>query len=351
MDSISEIAARWAVRAAAGALTPDEQRHLDAWLASDSRHLGAYVRARAQWIDLDRLAALHGPAREPQGSPADGRTAEARSSTEAPSSMATLCPTVSRRQLLAAGAAAVGVFGGVLSWSILRDDRDRYSSGIGEVRRLALADGSTLLLNTNSEVAVRLTRQRRDVWLVRGEALFEVAHDKARPFVVQANGTSVRAVGTAFAVRLDNERVDVTVTEGVVEVADLRPLSGFDLAVPATARPLVKRVAAHERAVIVPARAPDVEPVAPPDAERQLAWRDGMVSFEGEPLETAVSEINRHNRRQIVVDDLSLAAMPVVGVFRSTDLDGFAAAAAAALNARVTEDGDVIRLRYGSGKN
>ena len=110
-------------------------------------------------------------------------------------------------------------------------------------------------------------------------------------------------------------------------------------------------MAAHERAIIAPARPPEVKAVAPAEADRQLAWRDGMVSFDGESLRTAVTEINRHNRRQIVIDDPSLASMPVVGVFRATDLDGFAAAAAAALNARATADGDIIRLQHRSPKN
>jgi transmembrane sensor len=353
METISELAARWAVRASAGKLRPHEQRELDSWLAADSRHLGAYVRARAQWVDLDRLAALHGPARGRRRSPVDSRAVEV--GCDPVGGRAGLAPQLkitpsklSMRRLLAAAIAGVGVLGGGLSWTILRNDRERYSSGIGEVRRIALADGSTLLLNTNSEVTVRLTKQRRDVRLFRGEALFEVAHDNSRPFIVQANDTGVRAVGTAFAVRLENAQVDVTVTEGVVEVADLGTMSGFDQA---TSRVGVKRVAAHERAIIAPARPPDVESVAPAEADRRLAWREGMVSFDGELLQTAVSEINRHNRRQIVIDDPSLASMTVVGVFRATDLDGFAAAAAAALDARATADGDIIRLQHRSLEN
>jgi transmembrane sensor len=352
VGEISELAARWTVRADAGGLSPDAQRELDAWLAADPRHLGAYVRARAHWIDLDRLAALHGPVRGRRWSTVDSWAPPAEC---APAAIAGHCEPphelLSRRRILAAAMVGVGVLSGLLPWTAWRDDRERYSSGIGEVRRIVLADGSTLLLNTNSEVTVRLTKQRRDVRLVRGEALFEVAHDKSRPFVVRASDTGVRAVGTAFAVRLQNDQVDVTVTEGVVEVADLGALSGYDPIQATTSRPAVKRVAAHERVIIARARPPDVEAVAPPEADRQLAWREGMVSFEGESLQSAVSEINRHNRRQIVVDDLSLASMPIVGVFRATDLDGFAAAAAAALNARTSTDGDVIRLGYGPRRN
>jgi len=331
METISELAARWAVRADAGALGPDEQRELETWLAADSRHRGAYVRARAQWVDLDRLAALQGPA-----GGTDGRFPAAG---------------LSRRQLLAAGIAAIGFLGGGLSWLIVREGQERYTSGIGEVRRIALEDGSTLLLNTASEVTVRLTKQQRGIRLVRGEALFEVAHDKSRPFIVQANDTAVRAVGTAFAVRLEAAQVDVTVTEGVVEVVDLKTMSGLGPATTPVSRFEVKRVAAHEHAVIARSRAPEVEPIAPAKADRQLAWREGMVSFDGETLQTAVAEINRHNRRQIVVDDPALAAMPIVGVFRATDLEGFSAAAAAALKARAIPDGDVIRLQLEPSKH
>jgi transmembrane sensor len=346
METISERAARWAVRTDGGALSPEEQRELDTWLAADSRHRGAYVRARAQWVDLDRLAALHGSVGEAAGNPA--RSSSAQKLVPQPTAANVSQPTtaaLSRRQLLAAGVAAMGVIGGGLSWMTWRQGQGRYASGIGEVRRIALEDGSTVLLNTASEVTVRFTKQQRDIRLVRGEALFEVAHDKSRPFIVQANDTAVRAVGTAFAVRLEAAQVDVTVTEGVVEVADAKAVAGLGAATSSASPPGAKRVAAHERLVIARARAPDVKPIAPADAERQLAWREGLVSFDGESLQTAVAEINRHNRRQIVVDDPALGAMPIVGVFRATDLDGFSAAAAAALKARAIRDGDLIRLQ------
>jgi transmembrane sensor len=339
MESISEIAARWAVRCHAGSLGSDEQQDLDTWLAADPRHRGAYVRARAQWVDLDRLAALHGPVSpvteydltaEPAGEPAKGqnRTLQA----------------ISRRQLLAASVAALGIVSGGLSWVVIWRGRERYVSGIGEVRRISLADGSTMVLNTDTDVIVRLSQQQRDVHLIRGEALFEVAHDKDRPFIVRAADSAVRAVGTAFAVRLQAAKVDVTVVEGVVEVSDGMNGSDSGGLGPTAAGVKPRRVKANEHIVIAPRRSPKIEPIATAEANRRLAWREGIVSFDGESLATAVSEINRHNRRQIVIDDPVLGNRPVVGVFRTTDLDGFAAAAAAALNAHPVADGDVIRL-------
>jgi transmembrane sensor len=331
VEPINERAARWAVRADAGRLSPDEQRELDLWLNADPRHRGAYVRARAQWVDLDRLAALRGPA--------CSMTDNVKASV-----------AMSRRQMLAASVATITILGGGLSWFLLRGGRERYASGIGEVRRIALEDGSTMLLNTATAVTVQFSKQQRDIRLIRGEALFEVAHDKARPFLVRANDIAVRAVGTAFAVRLEAAQVDVTVTEGMVEVADsaTAPVSGPSA--PAAARPEAKRVTANERVVIASSRAPEIRPISLAETDRQLAWREGMVSFDGESLQTAVAEINRHNRRQIVIDDPTLGAKPVVGIFRATDLDGFSAAAAAALKARAIPDGDVIRLKLAAAQ-
>jgi len=343
VESIEEQAARWAIRATAGPLNPEAQRALDAWLTADPRHRGAYVRARARWADLDRLAALHGPARAAHEEPTAQAAAENLIAERDRESAG-----VSRRQLLAAGVAAITVAGGGLSWLLLRADSVRYVSGIGEVRRIALEDGSMLVLNTATEVTAQFSQQQRNIRLIRGEALFDVAHDKLRPFVVVANGTAVRAVGTEFAVRMESTQVDVIVTEGVVEVANLPP--GMDTATSPDPVIEARRVSAHEKIVVAGARPPQISVIAAAAADRQLAWREGMVSFDGESLRTAVAEINRHNRRQIVIEDPALASKPIVGVFRATDLEGFSAAAAEALKAKAVADGDIIRLQPVAGR-
>jgi transmembrane sensor len=341
VESIDEQAARWTVRAVAGPLSPDEQRELDTWLNADPRHRGAYILARAQWVDLDRLATLHGPARPIMDEPGARLVNSARCTND--EGVDDLSP-ISRRRLLAASVAAITVMGGGFSWLQLRGGTARYVSGIGEIRRIGLEDGSTLLLNTASEVTVGFSKQQRNVYLIRGEALFEVAHDKARPFVVVANDTAVRAVGTAFAVRLESTQVDVTVTEGVVEVANSAAIPDVGNAPPRAPAFKPRRVSATERVVVAGAQVPEVQAIAPAEAQRLLAWREGLVSFNGESLQAAVTEINRHNRRQIIIDDPALAAKPIVGVFRANDLDSFSAAAAMSLKARAVQDGDTIRL-------
>jgi transmembrane sensor len=315
-----ERAASWVVRLDAGPLRDEEQRELDAWLAADERNRGAFVRAQARWLDLDRYAALSSGAAE---SPADEN------------------PRIDRRSLIAAGIAGLAVAAGA-GWMALGRGKVVYSTDIGEVRRIALRDGSTLLLNTLSEVAVSFDDASREVRLSRGEALFEVARDPSRPFVVQVGGVTVRAIGTAFAVRMEDSQIDVTVTEGVVEVAGMPAAQGD-----ATTRAGAKRVSANQRAIVVAGSAPDVGVVAPREVERGLAWRAGMVAFDGEPLAEAIAEVNRHNHKRIVVSDGALAAQPVIGIFRATDVEGFAATTAAALGARVESGSEVIQLLPG----
>lgn len=312
----NEEVARWVVRLDAGPLSPDEQRELDAWLDAAPHHRGALIRARAAWTDLDRVGALAG-----------GSSPGPRRSFFAPT----------RRFLLAASVAVLAVVGA--AYVSLTLDRDVYDSGIGEVRRVTLVDGSSMLLNTATRAVVRFDDAQREVRLERGEALFQVQKDAARPFIVRTDDLTVRAVGTAFAVRVADARVDVTVTEGVVEVTRA---TGRGTEAPPAEQPT--RVIANQRAIVKVAEPVAIEPIEPAIIERRLAWRGGMVAFDGEPLEQAVAEINRHSRRRIVIDDPALGARPIVGIFQMGDVEGFANAAATALDAEVHTDGDIIRL-------
>jgi transmembrane sensor len=314
--ALTTIAAEWAVRLAAGPLAPGDQQQLDAWLARDARHLGALVQARAQWCEFDRLGALSG----------------SRASRTAALPVPQAAAVWSRRGVVAAGLGSAGLLG--LGWSMLAPAHEYYASAVGEVRRIPLEDGSMLMLNTDSRARVQFSRSVREVRLLRGEALFEVARDEQRPFVVQGADWEVRALGTVFGVRLRGTEVDVTVSQGAVELGRSRA-GGAE----------ARRISAREQLVLVPAHPARVHKLAEAVLERRFAWLEGMVAFSGEPLGDAVAEINRHNRRQIVIDDADLAGQPVVGAFHATDIDAFAAAAAAALGAQAVIEADTLHLR------
>ncbi|HEY0799849.1 MAG TPA: FecR domain-containing protein [Steroidobacteraceae bacterium] len=316
---IDQEAAHWAVRLSAGALDLETQAQLDQWLDADPRHRGALLRARAAWADLDRLAALSGH-REPQG-PMEMSPKTNLASRSARS-------FANRRFFLAASISAL-LFGSG-TWVLLRRN-GTYVSKLGEVRRVTLADGSHMVLNTATEASVHFDTARREINLSAGEGLFQVVKDPKRPFIVRAGGVSVRAVGTVFTVRNDGNQVDVLVTEGVVELTD------HDSGV-------VRRVAANERATVMDTRQVAVAKITQAQAERRLAWRDGMVDFDGDSLSHAVDEMNRHNDRRIFIDDQSLGSRPIVGRFRANDPDGFAATVSVALGVQTELQGDAIHL-------
>lgn len=332
-DSIDEQAARWVMRADASPLTSQEQTELDAWLATDPRHRGAYVRARARWMDLERFDAL-------------AANLEVTAEAAAPP----LPTRMGRRFFLAAAAAGTAVCIGALTWRNWREDV--YASNVGEVRRIALPDRSTLLLNTASEVRIAFDEIRRQVVLSRGEALFEVARDLSRPFLVQAGTVLVRAVAAVFLVRVFGERTEVTVKEGMVEVAGHQ---GAMTRMFATQKPqeleAIRTLTANQQLAASSSLTPRIASVTSEEMRRQLAWREGMVIFDGQPLREAVEEVNRYNQRKIRVANAVLAGRPVVGMFRANDIESFAQATAAALGARVVIDGDAILIEPADGSS
>ncbi len=197
------------------------------------------------------------------------------------------------------------------------------------VLRRLLEDGSSIDLNRGAEVELQFTTEERRVRLVRGEAHFTVAKNPLRPFVVQANGVSVRAVGTAFDVRLEAAAVEVLVTEGRVSV-DPSPRAAAWSGDPAKSRGAPANEAAFvsvgERAVVslvAVGAAPVVTVVAPAEMARLLAWQPRQLEFADAPLAQVVAEFNRDNRVKLVVADPILAALPIGATLRSDNVEGF----------------------------
>lgn len=334
MTTTTRIDARasdWAIRLQSGELTEAERAELKQWLEMDTRHRGALLRAQAAWEDLDRLAAL-AAGTDLGGAPPSWRYGAASSpgKNRPARAWARVVRTVSFR--VATAAVVIIALGCML---IVQFRSESYSTPSGRTESVRLSDGSQVTLNADTRIHVRLARTERRIELDRGEALFRVAKDPARPFVVQTGTITIRAIGTTFAVRKEAHLTDVMVTEGIVELVD------HNIA----ASPVLRRLVANERATVMDTRHVSVQKLAPGASQRQLAWVDGLVSFTGESLATAVDQMNRHNRLRIVVDDPALAARPIAGSFKLNDPENFAATVAVALGAEHVREDDAIHLR------
>jgi len=312
---IDRTAAEWAARRCSG-LTSQDQSALDRWLKADPRHVGAYAKAEAVLAQLDRVGAAAPDAlRMTVFSPPNG--------------------SVLRRRTMLVGSVAAGlaVTAGGAVWLTRLLGQESYSTRVGETREIVLSDGSMVTLNTDSRIVVHYGKARREIQLLQGEALFDVAKNKKRPFVVMAGDTQVRAVGTSFTVKLLPEQpVQVLVREGVVEIK--RPQ------VPQA--PPVRLVA--NTLALAPPQAPiSTEAVPRIQVTRDLAWREGRIAFDNETLANAAREFGRYSDIQVRVPP-ELENQTITGLFVSNDPVGFARAAAISLNLHVEVANREVRL-------
>ncbi len=219
-----------------------------------------------------------------------------------------------------------------------------------EDRRI-LPDESVMKLHDGAVHTLLFSRSERRIRLERGEAFFIVTKDPARPFVVEAGGVTVRAVGTAFNVRLGGGQLDVLVAHGSVEVVP--PLERIgDSAVTLTPDPTV--LGASQRvslSLATPNAARRIATLTRREIQQTLAWQHGLMTFQDKPLAEIVEELNRLNDLQLVLMDDTLAAMRFSGTIRSDNLDGFVRLLETSFGAEAAADatGDIqLRTRVGS---
>lgn len=299
MSKPETAALEWVVRQSHGAMNPQDEAAFEAWFDAHPSHAGAYLRARAIERTLEKIT-LEENQRPSQEAVQDGLDARAMRQH-------------GRRRFIVGAAAAAGI--AALSSALILPrlaEHTVLNTAKGEFRKVPLADNSIVSINGASRVEVRLTGEERRIALTQGEAWFEVAKDKSKPFVVDAGGVLVRAVGTAFAVRRYGNGADVVVTEGTVEVWATR----------GTAQK--RRMTAGEHAY-VPDQASNIAVNREPEEiERKLAWRDGMLVFRDQALADAVAEFNRYNARAIVINDPRLRDKKFVGQYRIDQPERFA---------------------------
>lgn len=200
-----------------------------------------------------------------------------------------------------------------------------YETAIGQVQTIPLQDGSTIRLNTDSQVQVDYHDSVREIHLLRGEALFSVSHDSRRPFAVYAAETMVTAVGTAFSVNVAGGAVAVTVTKGVVDVAETGTGPKVGEADSGKAAPVFHRLGALKAGETATLRAPttgiEVQRLADSELNRRMTWQEGYLVFSGEHLSEVVAQVNRYSSVKLEIEDPRLASIAIGGRFRIGDLD------------------------------
>ncbi|MCX6951182.1 MAG: FecR domain-containing protein, partial [Verrucomicrobia bacterium] len=224
-----------------------------------------------------------------------------------------------------AAALALGALGW-WQWGRVASSAQHYATSAGGYERVVLADGTVVELNASSEVSVALTPGERRVALLRGEGHFTVAHDRARPFIVSAGGVAVRAVGTAFNVRLLASAVEVLVTEGKVSVSDpVAPAASLSAPtfIAANERTLIATAPAAAPSAVAPAASPVVERIAPDAIREALSWQERKLVFSDTPLRDVIAQFNCRNRLQLVLGDAALGERPVGGTFAADNAEAF----------------------------
>jgi transmembrane sensor len=341
---IERIAAHWLARRDGEHWNARDQRRLDAWLAASVAHRVAFVRLDAAWRQSARLQAL-GAGRRASGVPPRGSWAAApgdATMTVAPSPSPARHRRARPRARLLATAAALLVIVSLavaVGWHRYYGavEQVSYGTAIGELRAVPLADGSVATLSSDSRIRLSWSRRERHVELLRGEAFFSVAKDRARPFVVAAGARRVIAVGTRFAVRRDTSDLRVVVTQGLVRLeSDSRPDGPHQAT---TLLPAGSIAVASDGGVVV--HSGTVQ-----QAREYLSWRDGFVSFHDTPLAAAVAEFNRYNPRKIVIADARVGALRVGGHFRWSNTDAFVRLLTRGFPVRATPQGDTIVLSH-----
>jgi transmembrane sensor len=309
-------ASEWVLRLDRG-LTPAEQDAYTQWLAADASHREALAEARWGWDELDRLTGIQDSV---HAMPDPDLLRPRRR-------LARILPIWSQ----AIGLAAAVALAAVVWWPMgepaavteraatpVAPSRAPSYALAAPIEERTLEDGTQISLNRGAVLEVEFTPEERRVRLVRGEATFTVAKNPVRPFVVHASGVDVRAVGTAFNVRLDSKSVEVLVTEGKVQVTP--PPAVVEQV---SMAPMVE--AGHRTVVSldVAAPAPQVVAVSPAEVSLALAWQPRLLDFTDEPLHVIVTEFNRRNPVQLVIADPALAALRLTANFRSDNVETF----------------------------
>ena len=289
-------AGAWIARLSLDEVSEADGAAFDAWLASSPENRAAYRHVLETWHEF--------------GARADDVVAELSSADlDLPSAPVVRLAGRARRRgspmrwLVGAGgmAMAAGLALTVLPNVVTGPSIQTFATGKGQHEHVALADGSSLDLDAETRLSVRMSRGERRVTLAEGQAIFDVVHDERRPFVVHAAGRVVRDVGTQFDVRKRDQDLTVTVAHGRVEVTPENA--------PTLSRAIL--LGPGQRLEVEPSGAAQMSRV---DPQETFSWRSGRLVYRDRPLSEVVADLNRQFVEQTEISDPELGKLPITGV-------------------------------------
>jgi transmembrane sensor len=302
-NMIDDEASLWLVRLDNGNSSDQSRKELKAWLAADKRHPIALKTMANIWDDMDDVLL-----------PIDDKNASINVS------LWPILAPIFKPLALAASVSFLCLF----IWLSIPVDvqRNSYASLIGQQMDVTFDDGSIIHLNTNSRIETEFSDEKRIIKLIKGEALFEVAHDPNRPFIVYAGDRLVQAIGTKFIVHLKSENIQVTVTDGKVKMSkvalntkltDIKELNNTSIQKDDV------YIAKGEKVIVGSNQVPKLTHLKAESIKRKLAWLDGKLIFDNEELFDVIEEINRYVDIEIVLKDPSLHEIRISGRFDLED--------------------------------
>lgn len=308
LDDIEDQASVWLARQDRG-LSEAERAAFDAWLAADTAHQVCYLRLKALWHKVDRLAGQDLVAVPP-----------AR-------------PAIMWRALAATvliGVISAGVWQLYGSNPAVVVSHASYATRLGQNNSVQLTDGTKVQLNTDTHLTQTMTTTAREIRLDHGEAFFDVAKDAKRPFVVYAGNRKITDIGTKFSVRRDGDAIEILVAEGRVRIDMPNAHKG--------ARPIE---AGAGNVIMTKADGTLVAMRSEQDIADRLSWRSGMLVFKQEPLGAAAAEFNRYNSKHIVVVGTA-RDLKIGGRFRADNVDVFTALIKEGFSLKIEDTGTEI---------
>lgn len=377
-QQIYKEASEWLVDLRVGDVDAATREKLDAWFRASPEHIRAFLELSNIWeeggdrdldrtrsaedlISLARTAVTNIVRLEPaEASTSAHAELQTQSSTLTPvaasaAKAAPLRALLSRPWWMNLAASVAFVSIAVAALAVYSNRNSTYATGTGQQRTVDLPDGSKVELNARSRIEVRFSQVEREVDLLEGQALFKVAKDAARPFVVKSDTTRVTAVGTQFDVYRKTSGTTVTVIEG--RVAVLPPEASTvgsggtagrqgssQPGIRANARPpalAVILVSAGEQVTVTPSK---VTPPAHTDVAAATAWTQRELVFDATPLTDVAQEFNRYNEKPLIVSDVALKDFHVTGVFSSTNPASLLKFLRAQKNIKVDETDAAIRI-------